>query len=123
MNKRNVMAASVLALSLLATACGSKDSAGTASSPSTAPSASTAAVATATPKQPVTITVQGQKPDKKEAIEQLNLKIDRFKSAHSNVTIKTDDWEYNPNEIGIKMASNSAPTEFTSYLTEGRALA
>ncbi|MBC8017309.1 MAG: sugar ABC transporter substrate-binding protein [Verrucomicrobia bacterium] len=123
MNKRNIMAVSVLALSLLATGCGSKSNSGTESTASTAPSASTAVAATATPEQPVTITVQGQKPDKKEAIEQLNLKIDRFKKAHSNVTIKTDDWEYNPNEIGIKMASNSAPTEFTSYLTEGRALA
>jgi ABC-type glycerol-3-phosphate transport system substrate-binding protein len=79
--------------------------------------------ATDKPAEPVEITVQGQPPDKTEAIEQLNLKIDRFKAANPNVSIKTDDWEYKPTEIGIKMAANNAPTEFTAYLTEGRVLA
>ncbi|WP_127532942.1 ABC transporter substrate-binding protein [Paenibacillus kobensis] len=135
MKKLTAIASCVLLTSMLVTACGSggdiKEPASNNVSSSTAATSETntsggdtaAAGETEAKQEPVTITVQGQKPDKKEAIEQLNLKIDRFKSANPYVTIKTDDWEYNPNEIGIKMAANNAPTEFTSYLTEGRTLA
>lgn len=140
MKRREAIITSVLLLSILTTACGTANNnnggnganaGGNAAAANASGNAATnaggdnAAATNNTEEtaEPVTITVQGQKPDKKEAIEQLNLKIDRFKKANPNVTIKTDDWEYNPNEIGIKMAANNAPTEFTSYLTEGRALA
>ncbi|EFM10057.1 extracellular solute-binding protein family 1 [Paenibacillus curdlanolyticus YK9] len=125
MKKLTAIAASVLLLSMLTAACGSSGEKDTATNTDKTNQNTTTTEATTTEQkdEPVTITVQGQKPDKKEAIEQLNLKINRFKAANANVTIKTDDWEYNPNEIGIKMAANNAPTEFTSYLTEGRTLA
>ncbi|MCD1259488.1 sugar ABC transporter substrate-binding protein [Paenibacillus athensensis] len=110
---------SCVALAVILAGCGSNS----ASSPS--PEASTPA-GTAAPteaaKKDVTITVQGFKPDQKEKNDQLNLRIDRFKAKNPNVTVKTDDWQYNPQEIGIKMAANNAPSEYTTYATEGKAL-
>ncbi|SFL21101.1 ABC-type glycerol-3-phosphate transport system, substrate-binding protein [Paenibacillus sp. 1_12] len=70
----------------------------------------------------VTITAQGFKPDQKEKNDQLDQRINRFKAKFPNVDFKKDDWQYNPLEIGVKMASNSAPTEYTTYATEGKVL-
>lgn len=121
---------SMLVLMIVLAGCSGSNNGGNKGKVENAGKATNAAVnkteeqpATEKPAEPVEITVQGQPPDRTEAIEQLNLKIERFKKANPNVAIKTDDWQYNPTEIGIKMAANNAPTEFNAYLTEGRVLA
>ncbi|MFC5450347.1 ABC transporter substrate-binding protein [Paenibacillus aestuarii] len=114
-------------MTVLLTACSTSNTASNSASPSAGtatPAASSAAAASATPapSKKITITAESFKPDQKEKNDQLDQRINRFKAKNPNVEFKKDDWQYSPLEIGVKMASNSAPTEYTTYATEGKVL-
>lgn len=70
-----------------------------------------------------TISIYYPTPDLVEARALEDDKIRRFNEVFPNVEVVKSDWQYNPNEIGIKMAANEAPTLFNTYATEGKFLA
>ncbi|MNH90347.1 Lipoprotein LipO precursor [compost metagenome] len=110
------------ALTLVVAGCSSTSPTSTGTTSPEASKAAATSAPTAAPAKKVSISVQGFKSDQKEKNEQLDLRIQRFKGKFTNAEIKKDDWQYNPQEIGIKMASNSAPSEYTTYATEGKVL-
>lgn len=71
----------------------------------------------------VTLKIHYPTPDLKEARVKEDDKIKRFQAEYPNVEILKDDWQYNVSEIGIKMASNEAPTYFNTFATEANFLA
>jgi len=70
----------------------------------------------------VTISIYYPTPDRVEDRALEDDKIRRFKEKYPNVEIIKSDWHYDPNEIGIRMAANEAPTLFNTYATEGKFL-
>lgn len=70
----------------------------------------------------VTISVYYPLPDQVEIRKLEDDKIRRYLEKYPNVTIEKSDWHYNVNEIGIKMASNEAPTIFNTFATEAKFL-
>jgi ABC-type glycerol-3-phosphate transport system substrate-binding protein len=129
MRKISSVIASLLILSLVLAACGgSKEN--TASPSASSPSASPAtSPSSETPPDndpsqlKATISIYYPTPDlvEKRALE--DDRIRRFNEVYPNVEILKSDWQYNPNEIGIKMGANEAPTLFNTYATEGKFLA
>jgi len=94
-------------------------------SPSPSPSASPSdAKPSETPanKDPVNIVAYAFPADKTEENATLDAKIKRFTAKNPNVKITPIYWKYENTEIAIKMASNSAQTEFTTWATEGKLL-
>jgi len=71
----------------------------------------------------ITISIYYPTPDRVEDRALEDDKIKRFNEKYPNVEIIKSDWQYNPNEIGIKMGANEAPTLFNTYATEGKFLA
>ena len=71
----------------------------------------------------ITISIYYPTPDRVEDRKLEDDKIKRFNEKYPNVEIVKSDWQYNPNEIGIKMGANEAPTLFNTYATEGKFLA
>jgi multiple sugar transport system substrate-binding protein len=123
MRAKKASTMSAIALTVLIAGCSSSNGTSSTTSPAPAAKESTPAAATAAPAaKKVTITAQSFKADQKEKNDQLDQRIARFKTKFPNADFKKDDWQYNPLEIGIKMASNSAPTEYTTYATEGKVL-
>ncbi|MEK0316286.1 ABC transporter substrate-binding protein [Cohnella sp. 56] len=130
-NKKKGLAFSLITLMLVATACGGNN--GNANG-SASPSASTGATASASGSAPasesaapteapkVTMTIQYPKPDNTESIALEDSKIKRFQEKYPNVTIKKNDWQYAPSEIGIKMAAHQAQSWFNTFATEGKTL-
>lgn len=117
----------VIALMLVATACGgnkNENAGASASQPASqsasSPAASSPAASTEAPK--ITMTIQYPKPDNTESIALEDSKIKRYQEKYPNVTIKKNDWQYAPNEIGIKMAAHQAQAEFNTFATEGKTL-
>ncbi|SEC03685.1 extracellular solute-binding protein [Paenibacillus sp. GP183] len=107
-------------MSSILAACGGGSGNGAASSsPSASPSSSAPANASA---EKVTIRIYYPTADKKELRALEDDKIKRFQAKYPNVTVKPDDWQYNPSEIGIKMAANEAPTFFNTWATEAKFL-
>jgi len=134
MRKVTTVVTGLLLLSTVLAACGGNDKENSASpSASPAPSASASESAPASggessgaadPTQlKATISIYYPTPDlvEKRALE--DDKIKRFNEVYPNVEIVKSDWQYNPNEIGIKMGANEAPTLFNTYATEGKFLA
>ena len=74
------------------------------------------------PAEPITLTVNYPKSDNPVAIEYADEAIKRFSEKYPDVIIKKNDWQYSPNEIGIKMAARQAPSFFSSFATEGKTL-
>src|SRR5690242_14023189 len=70
----------------------------------------------------ITIKIHYPLPDQKDLRAQEDDKIKRFTEKYPNVTIVKDDWQYSVNEIGIKMASNEAPTFYNTFATEAQML-
>lgn len=70
----------------------------------------------------ITISIYYPLPDQVENRKLEDDKIKRFNEKYPNVTIVPSDWHYNPDEIGIKMAANEAPTFFNTYATEAKFL-
>lgn len=126
---------SVAMLSALATACGNNNNNGgnASSSPSSSPSASStdtsspsatasASASADTSNEKVTIKIYYPTADKPELRAIEDAKIKRFEAKYPNVTVVPDDWQYNVNEIGPKMAANEAPTFFNTFATEAKML-
>lgn len=134
MKLRNVMAFGLVALTVTMAGCSSNNNGNNASnsassqapasaSASPAESPSAPASETTKPAGPVDILVVAPDPNNKVAVAAFDDKLARFKTAYPNVTVKTTDWQYNPNEIGIKMASGDAPTVYGAFATDGNFLA
>lgn len=70
----------------------------------------------------ITIKVHYPLPDETTLRQQEDDKIARFQAKYPNVTIIKDDWDYDVNEIGVKMASNEAPTFYNTWATEANFL-
>lgn len=70
----------------------------------------------------ITIKVHYPLPDETTLRDQEDDKIARFQAKYPNVTIVKDDWQYSVNEIGVKMASNEAPTFYNTWATEANFL-
>ncbi|MFD3261200.1 ABC transporter substrate-binding protein [Paenibacillus lentus] len=70
----------------------------------------------------ITIKVHYPLPDETTLRQQEDDKIARFQAKYPNVTIIKDDWAYDVNEIGVKMASNEAPTFYNTWATEANFL-
>lgn len=75
------------------------------------------------PPEKVTISIYYPTPDRVDDRKLEDDKIRRFEEAYPHVEVVPSEWQYNPNEIGIKMAANEAPTLFNTYATEGKFLA
>lgn len=70
----------------------------------------------------ITIKIHYPLPDDTTLRAQEDDKIARFQAKYPNVTIIKDDWQYSVNEIGVKMASNEAPTFYNTWATEANFL-
>lgn len=126
MKKKSIGIMSILALSMVVSACGGGGNNGNSGSNGSAPtkepaSSPSPSAATKAPPQ-VTMTVQFPKSDNLAAIDMVNSKMKRFGEKYPNVTLKKNDWQYSPNEIGIKMAAHQAPSWFRTPATEGKTL-
>lgn len=127
---KKIMLISTLVLVIVLAGCGSKNnSASQAASGDPSPAATTSAAASeaspsASPSNadPVSIIAYAYPADKTQENATLNGQIKRFEEKHPNVTITPKYWKYENTEIAIKMASNSAQTEFTTWATEGKLL-
>ncbi|MBD2848595.1 extracellular solute-binding protein [Paenibacillus sp. IB182496] len=75
------------------------------------------------PAEKITISIYYPTPDREDDRKLEDDKIRRFTEQYPNVEVVKSDWQYSPNEIGIKMAANEAPTLFNTYATEGKFLA
>jgi multiple sugar transport system substrate-binding protein len=133
MRKIPSILAMLIVISLALAACGgnnNSNSSPSASEPAqSSPSASTPAAESNEPTAEditqikATISIYYPTPDlvEKRALE--DDKIKRFNEVFPNVEVVKSDWQYNPNEVGIKMGANEAPTLFNTYATEGKFLA
>ncbi|WEK53020.1 MAG: extracellular solute-binding protein [Candidatus Cohnella colombiensis] len=129
MRKLSIIIACLVAFSLVLAACGGKsNNTPTASQPASSKPADSSSASNPDPvvdptQIKATISIYYPTPDQteKRAIE--DDKIKRFNAVYPNVEIVKSDWQYNPNEIGIKMGANEAPTLFNTYATEGKFLA
>ncbi len=70
----------------------------------------------------ITLKIHYPLPDETTLRDQEDDKIARFQAKYPNVTIVKDDWQYSVNEIGVKMASNEAPTFYNTWATEAQLL-
>jgi ABC-type glycerol-3-phosphate transport system substrate-binding protein len=121
--RKNLILMMFLALTMIVSACGSNSNTGNnKSKENAATSEPTASSSTETKAPPVTMTVQFPKSDNLVAIEFINKRVARFQEQYPNVTTKKNDWQYSPNEIGIKMAAHQAPSFFRVPATEGKVL-
>jgi ABC-type glycerol-3-phosphate transport system substrate-binding protein len=76
----------------------------------------------ATSEDKITIKIYYPTPDKVELRAIEDDKIARFEAAYPNVKVVRDEWQYNVDQIGIKMAANEAPTFFNTFATEAKFL-
>lgn len=131
MRKFSAVLMCLMLLGSLLAACGGKNNAsdqannGGANTPS-----NTGGNNTATTDEPkdditqrkVTLKIHYPLPDETTLRAQEDDKIARFQEMYPNVTIIKDDWQYDINEIGVKMASNEAPTFYNTWATEANFL-
>jgi len=123
--KLPVLLTSLAAIAMMLAGCSGTATTSSTPGPTTAPAGTTAPAATpaATPApEKVTIKIYYPTADKKELRALEDDKIKRFTEKYPNVTVKPDDWQYNVDEIGIKMAANEAPTFFNTFATEAKML-
>ncbi|QMV40628.1 ABC transporter substrate-binding protein [Cohnella cholangitidis] len=135
MRKISTVIACLIVFSLVLAACGGGDknnnaspsASNSASAPadnSSAPASEGSEAPAADPTQiKATISIYYPTPDQVEKRALEDDRIKRFNEVYPNVEIVKSDWQYNPNEIGIKMGANEAPTLFNTYATEGKFLA
>lgn len=135
MRKWTFTAACLLSVSLVLAACGGGSNEGSPSPSASAggqdastPAASDSGSSSTAPaddlaSKKITISIYYPTPDQVERRALEDDKIKRFNEVYPNVTIVKSDWQYNPNEIGMKMGANEAPTLFNTYATEGKFLA
>ncbi|MDG0814481.1 ABC transporter substrate-binding protein [Cohnella rhizosphaerae] len=124
-SKKAALAVLGAALAMSATACGgngNNENAGGSASGTENQGTASEVNQTGQAAKPVTLTIQYPKSDNPTGIANEENKIKRFTAQYPNVTLKKNDWEYRPNEIGIKMAAHQAPSFFNTYATEGKTL-
>ena len=119
MRKMSTVMLCLLLTSSILSACGGNNKVNNAPSDPSAKSSDTEDKS----DKKVTLKIHYPTPDLKEARVTEDEKINRFQTEYPNVEIVKDDWQYNVSEIGIKMASNEAPTYFNTYATEAKFLA
>ncbi|MGO4109272.1 ABC transporter substrate-binding protein [Paenibacillus sp. YAF4_2] len=132
MRKNFAMGASVVLLCSMLAACGSNNNNGSNNGnqkPAESNASASTNTATDTPaateditQKKVKISIYYPLPDQVENRKLEDDKIARFNKVYPNVEIVKSDWHYAPNEIGIKMAANEAPTFFNTYATEAKFL-
>lgn len=129
MRKFSALLICLMLFSSLLAACGGGKAAPEAGNKDggTAHSGGTTATQTDEPKQDIadqkiTIKIHYPLPDDTTLRQQEDDKIARFQAKYPNVTIVKDDWQYSVNEIGVKMASNEAPTFYNTWATEAQLL-
>lgn len=127
MRKFPMTLAAILSLSFVLAACSGNNgtnapAADKAEKPSDKP-ANTEAPAEDIKDKKVSISIYYPTPDRVEDRALEDDKIRRFNEVYPNVEVIKSDWQYNPNEIGIKMGANEAPTLFNTYASEGKFLA
>ncbi|MFD2331625.1 ABC transporter substrate-binding protein [Cohnella sp. GCM10020058] len=113
MKLRNVMAYGLVSLTVVFAGCDTNSGNSSISAPGASESGA----------GPVEILIQAANPNNPTQIASFNDKLARYKAAYPNVTVNTTDWQYNPNEIGIKMASGQAPSVYAAFATDGNFLA
>lgn len=118
-NKKSLLLVALLAFTMIVSACGSGNG---GSKEQGASGESSTNSSKETKASPVTMTVQFPKADNLAGIEIINKRLDRFQEQYPNVTLKKNDWQYSPDEIGIKMAAHQAPSLFRVPATEGKVL-
>ncbi|MHA7965546.1 ABC transporter substrate-binding protein [Paenibacillus sp. CAU 1782] len=133
MRKFSTMMALLMAVILVLSACSSGNGNGTgnggeASSQPTASSETEKPDDTGVKEEDITqrkvsISIYYPTPDRVEDRALEDDKIRRFNEVFPNVEVIKSDWQYSPNEIGIKMGANEAPTLFNTYASEGKFLA
>ncbi|MCR2802322.1 ABC transporter substrate-binding protein [Paenibacillus soyae] len=129
MRKFSMMMALVMSLTLLLAACSGNNGGNNANKPGSDPSAAPSNDVGAPPaeeditQKKVSISIYYPTPDRVEDRALEDDKIKRFNEVFPNVEVIKSDWQYNPNEIGIKMGANEAPTLFNTYASEGKFLA
>ncbi|MDF2836085.1 MAG: transporter substrate-binding protein [Paenibacillus sp.] len=127
MRKFPMTLAAILSLSFVLAACsGNNGTNAPATDPAEKPSdkpASTEAPVEDIKSKKVSISIYYPTPDRVEDRALEDDKIRRFNEVYPNVEVIKSDWQYNPNEIGIKMGANEAPTLFNTYASEGKFLA
>lgn len=131
MRKISTLLFALIVFALVLSACSGGSKGGNASpSASSSPSSSEPSASSGEPpaseditSKKVTISIYYPTPDKPELRALEDDKIKRFNEKYPNVTIVKSDWQYNPNEIGMKMGAGEAPTLFNTYATEGKFLA
>jgi multiple sugar transport system substrate-binding protein len=133
MKMKKSLLISILAFIIVLAGCGSNKNASESQGASSDPSPSaTSAVspsaegtteeASPSSNEPVSITAYAYPADKTQENATLAGQIKRFVEKNPNVTITPKFWKYENTEVAIKMASNSAQTEFTTWATEGKLL-
>ncbi len=130
MKMKKSLLISMLVFVIVLAGCASGNKNGDNSPGSASPSASSPVESSSTPEatpspaiaEPVSIIAYAFPADKTEENATLNAKIKRFEDKNPNVTITPKYWKYENTEIAIKMASNSAQTEFTTWATEANLL-
>ncbi|MCL6456413.1 MAG: extracellular solute-binding protein [Gorillibacterium sp.] len=128
MRKVSIVLLSLVFITSVLTGCGGSSSkASDEPTKASEPAASTAAATTApeltAADKEVTISIYYPTPDRIEDRALEDAKIVRFNEMYPKVTVVKSDWQYNVNEIGIKMGANEAPTLFNTFATEGKFLA
>jgi ABC-type glycerol-3-phosphate transport system substrate-binding protein len=128
MNQKKQLSVALLALAatLALTACGGGAANETGDAEKPADENAGAATSEPTPEaeapKAVSITAQWPKPDNPVFVQIYEEKLARFLEAYPHVTVDKNDWQYAPNEIGIKMAAQQAPSFFQTFATEGKTL-
>lgn len=120
--RKNLLLLTFLALMVVVSACGSSSTGNSSSKENTASSEPTASTNEPAKAAPITMTVQYPKSDNLAGIEFTDKKVARFQEQYPNVTVKKNDWQYSPSEIGIKMAAHQAPSFLRVPATEGKVL-
>jgi len=122
-SKKSLLASMLVMMMIVVAACGGNSP---TPEPSKTPEPQKESTNTPEPAEnkpdPVTISVYYPTPDRVEDRALEDDKIRRFQEKYPHVDIIKSDWQYKPEEIGIKMASGEAPTLFNTYATEGKML-
>ncbi|MDB5053497.1 MAG: hypothetical protein JWM44_1547, partial [Bacilli bacterium] len=122
MRKTKIIAICLLGMLMILTSCDGTKGERTNTAANTPNSTRAASIAAPSLAGPVNIAAYAYPSDRTEDNATLEAKIKRFMAKNPNVTITPKYWKYENTEIAIKMASNSAQTECTTWATEGKLL-
>jgi multiple sugar transport system substrate-binding protein len=75
-----------------------------------------------TSSKKISVTVRVPPADREMEVKAFENRVERFESNHPLVDLTMDNWQYSPDEIGIKMAAHQVSTAYNTYASEGRVL-